>query len=258
MPKVIKGFAILAAVTGFLFMVPASANAVLVNIDEIIFPQDGSVNPAVLAGTANLTLSGSTLTIVLTNTSTGATGGLAATNLLVGIGFNLPTGVTIANNAATNAVALTAGSTAIGGTLTDSTWGAANDGSAATSINNITVLGDVNTSVATLQAQVVGGFNLAGTAIPPGNVDGPDFGLLSNNVLSTTCNAGLQCVQNSVTLTLALNGTVPGTLIDQINAGHVVLSFGSPTLPVPEPSSLLLMGVGLVSVGLVVRKKRFF
>ncbi len=255
-----KRLVALAVVMGVLFMLPAPAKAVLVTIDEIIFQHDG-VNSSVLAGTADFSVSGSTLTIVLRNTSTDVTGGLAGTNLLVGIGFNLPSGVTIANNAATNSVAITGGlppSSPINFTapISDTQWGAGNG--ALPAINNITVLGDVNASASTLLSQVQ--FDLAGNNVPPpATIDGPSFGLLSASVPSSTA-GGLAAVQDSVTLTLALSAapTDNAAFIAGINSSHVVLSFGSPTAPVPEPSSLLLMGVGLVSVGLVVRKKRFF
>lgn len=253
----VKGLVALVAVMGFLLMLPAPAKAILVTIDEIIF-QDGGVNSSVLAGTADFTLSSSTLTIVLTNTSTGATGGGASTNLLGGIGFNLPGGVTISNTGATNAVALTGGSSAINfvAPISDTEWGAGNG--ALSAINSLTLLGDVNASASTLQAQI--NFDLAGNLKPTANVDGPSFGLLSSSVSDATA-GGLEAVKDSVTLTLLLDGTVPGTLLSDIDGGHVVLSFGSPDTSrtsVPEPSSFFLMGFGLVSVGLAAGKKRFF
>jgi len=245
----------LMAMVGFLLLMPTSAKATLVTIDEIIFQQDGSVNPAVLAGTADFSVSGNTLTIVLTNSSTGATGGAAATNLLVGIGFNLP-GITIVNNGGSNSVAITTGSSAIGFTppILDTSWGAGNG--ALDAINNLTLLGDVNASASTLQAQI--SFDLAGTTTPPpgsgANVDGPGFGMLSNNVSDATA-GGLAAVKNSVTLTLLLGGTVSGDLIGLIDSGHVVLSFGSPT-PVPEPGNVVLFGAALAGLGWMRRRKQ--
>ena len=252
-----RGLVGLVALMGLLFMLPASAKASAVTIDEIIF--QGGGDSSVLNGTADFSVVGNTLTIVLTNTSTGATGGLAATNLLIGIGFNLPGGVTILNNGASNSVAITGGSSAINFTapISDARWGAGNG--ALDAINNLTIGGDVNASASTLQAQI--DFDLAGTdMVPPpplANVGGPSFGLLSNNVSDATA-GGLAAVKNSVTLTLLLGGTVPGTLIDGINSGHVVLSFGSPT-SVPEPSTLtlLLAGTALVGLGYSARNRLF-
>ncbi len=69
----------------------------------------------------------------------------------------------------------------------------------------------------------------------------------------------------------AKDGNDKATKIDVIayNVGFAVGGAGSGddggtyiavpgNLAVPQPSSLLLMGLGLVSVGLLVRKKRFF
>jgi hypothetical protein len=223
---------------------PLPSHALQMTIDEIIV--QGGGDSSVLSGTASFTLSGSTLTIVLTNTSSGATGGTSATNLLTGIGFNLPTGVTIANNAGVNTVA----GTAVGGTLTDSTWGAGNNPQSA--INNITTGGDVNASAATLQAFI--DFDLAGVVKPPANVDGPGFGILSANVSDA---GGLQYLNGSATITLALAGGVPGNLLDQINNGWLVLTFGSPTVStVPEPPSLVLVGTVLAGLAVVAIRKR--
>lgn len=224
--------------------VPFQAHALQVGIDETIL--QGGGDWTVLGGTANFTLSGSTLTIVLTNTSTGPTGGTSATNLLTGIGFNLPTGVTIANNSTINAVT----GTAVGGTLTDAAWGGGNNPQSA--INNITTGGDVNASASTLQAYI--DFDLAGTVKPPANVDGPGFGILSANVANA---GGLPYLAGSATITLALAGTLPGDLLNQINNGWVVLTFGSPdTARVPEPSSLMLVGAVLASLTVVAIRKR--
>ena len=224
--------------------VPLQSHALQMTIDEIILQSGGDWTK--LGGTANFTLSGSTLTIVLTNTSTGATGGTSATNLLTGIGFNLPTGVTIANNSIVNTVT----GTAVGGTLTDAAWGGGNNPQSA--INNITTGGDVNASASTLQAYI--DFDLAGTVKPPANVDGPGFGILSANVANA---GGLPYLASSATITLALAGTVPGNLLDQINSGWVVLTFGSPdTARVPEPSSLMLVGTVLAGLAVVAIRKR--
>src|SRR5262245_31475370 len=105
-----RRFATLILAAGFVAL-PLQAVAIPVVVDEVIV--QGGGDSSVLSGTANFTVSGNTLTIILANTSSGATGGTAATNLLTGIGFNLPTGVTIANNGAANAVTITSGSSAI-------------------------------------------------------------------------------------------------------------------------------------------------
>ncbi len=244
----------LVTVVCLIFLLPAPSSALLLTIDQIIFEQDGSVNSAVLAGTADASLSDSTLMIILTNISTGVTGGAASTNLLTGIGFNLPFGVTIDGGG--SSISLN-GSTPINfSTLTDADWGGDNDVTSGP-FQNVTTLA-VNTAAATLQAAIDFDFNGLFTTGPPprANVDGPSFGLLSGNVDPGTA-GGQQAIQDSLTLSLQLNGLggFPGDLLPFIDENAVVLAFGSPNTRLPEPGTLLLLGSGLVGLGVGTRKR---
>src|SRR5262245_3066515 len=103
----------LAALVGCVVIAPTPGSATSVTVDQIIY-QSG-VDASVYSVKADFSLSSingnNILTIQLTNTSSG-TGLAGSTNLLTGLAFNLPTGVTIANNGAVNTVSL-GGSTAI-------------------------------------------------------------------------------------------------------------------------------------------------
>ena len=64
---------------------------------------------------------------------------------------------------------------------------------------------------------------------------------------------GQDAIQDHVTITLNLSGTVPGDLIDQIDSNSVILAFGSPALStIPEPTTLLLAILAMPFLG--VRK----
>ena len=243
----------LAVLVGCLLFAPTPATAASVTVDDIIYQQTGTVDASMYSVTADFTLSGNILTIVLTNASSALSGGTAATNLLAGIAFNLPTGITIANDGTINEVDITPGSSTINfsAPIADDTWGAANG--AISSINNITLArGSVNAAATTLQAQM--DFDLTGTVRPPANVDGPAYGILSAAVEESAA-GGLAAVQDSLTITLLLDGNLPGNLTELIDAGYVVASFGSPTT-VPEPSTFLLMGAALAGLGGAFRRLR--
>jgi hypothetical protein len=236
------------------------AGAVAINVDQIIYENADGGNPAALAGTVNMTVSGSTLTIVLRNTSTatGATPG--SFNLLTGLGFNLPTGVTIGSGAAN----LTAGSvgvnwnSAVLGNNVSGEWGYDN-GVTAGPFDGVTTL-DVNTAVSAMQASTDAKFSNT-PLLPPTVLDGPEFGLLSAAVSPSEA-GGLNAISDSITITLNLLGTWSGNgnaLLNYINERGVVLSFASPdSVPgqrVPEGgSTAIMLGLALLGFGGLRRK----
>lgn len=231
-----------------------SANAVSIGVDEILTEAD-TVNPAALSGTVNMSLSGSVLTVELQNTSgnTGTPGD--AGNLLTGIGFNLPAGVTISGGSAT----IAAGSVAVGfsGTDISQEWGFENTITSGHFMVPPATL-SVNRAVSTMVADVAGKF-AAGSIDSPFNLAGPSFGLNS----AANAGGGLPYVQDSIVITLNLDGAIPANLLSQIDGDAVILTFGSPVnsslLSVPDSgNTLLLLGAVLAGIALVgIRRSGF-
>jgi len=195
-----------------------------------------------------MSVAGSTLTIVLTNTTSADAGDGGAGNLLAGLGFNLPTGATIGSGTVSMAGSIALGFTAPGDNDISDEWGYRNgiptqghfdpigsgDGPATLTVN--TVISSQKTDAPN---------QFSGT----NNLKGPGFGLAS----PLAAVGGQDAIQDHVTITLNLSGTVPGDLIDQIDSNSVILAFGSPALStIPEPTTLLLAILAMPFLG--VRK----
>lgn len=236
----------------------APVQAGMISVDEILFQGDAS-NGNILTGTVDMSLSGNTLTILLTNTSTSlAFEGNGANNLLTGLGFNLPTGVTILSGTAT----VPGGVTNIGfdvlATNVGGEWGYANspiasghfDGSPST-LGYSTVISADTADVQSL----FGGLDLGA---PNNGIDGPDFGLLSAS-LANTAAGGNEAIQNTLTIVLTLGGTLPNDLLSQIEAKPVALAFASPdqtVLESSEPAAVALFGIGSLGLVWFTRRRR--
>lgn len=234
--------------SALLVSAPSPAAAVNLTIDQIIYEPSAGLDSSQLGATATATVSGSTLTIVLTNT-TGLTGGDSSALLLTGIGFELPDGVGLTNTGASVSPG-SAGSYKIGGTtyplaagddLRGEWGGGSPDGSGP--FANVATLG-VDYVAATLQSAFFDGsaFDPSAMLKIPVYVDGPEFGLLSSTFTDA---GGLGFVRDSLTLTWDWTGS--GLTEDFLNNGNVVVSFGSPTA-VPEPGTLSLLGIGLIGL----------
>ena len=79
-----------------------------INVDQVLYQSGGVADANLLSGTVNMSLAGNVLTIILRNTSQNGAGDGAGI-LLTGIGFQLPTGVSITGGSAV----IGSGSTAV-------------------------------------------------------------------------------------------------------------------------------------------------
>ena len=254
------GTAMAAVTAGVLALAGASgaATATAITVDEIIFANATVTAPANLSGTVNMTVSGDVLTITVTNTSIAGASPEVSDMLLTGIGFNLGQGMDIVGGSA--AIAALSGPVNFTDSLSgdiSGEWGFRNEGTAGPFYNPLITTSMVNTVVATLQAATDTKFS--NTPIKnPAVLSGPDFGLLSTGNSA----GGLAAVKDSAVFTLTLNSNNLGSLLTNIEAGDVVLSFGSPnptsfhTTIVPEPATLLVFAFGLFGLAAVLRWRR--
>jgi len=239
----------LGMLASLMVIAPTSSSATSLNIDEIIYQPSAGLDPAMLSGSVDASISGATLSITLKNTSL-STGGNSSGWLLTGLGFYLPEGVTLTNLSAVVSPG-SSGAYSISGTqytlLSGANlrgeWGGG-DPSGSGPFSNLTTK-NVDYVTATLQSAFYDGspFDPAAMLKNPDDVDGPEFGLLSSNFTDA---GGLGYIKDSITFTWTITG---GSLTTAaLDGKDVVISFGSPTAAVPEAGTLILFGTGLVGL----------
>jgi hypothetical protein len=235
-----------------LFAARASAGAI--TVDQVLYQSD-IANANLLSGTVDMTFASNTntLSIILTNTSSDLAGDGAGI-LLTGLGFQLPTGVSIASGTAVIAPGSTGVNFAgVAGTDVSKEWGYDNS-PLNSGVFQSGLFGGLtyNTVVGSMVSITTNQFAAGSIDGAPAGLAGPDFGLVSNSETGSL-GGGNEAIRNSIIITLVLSGTSLN-LLDSINKGNVGLSFGSPN-PVPEPPLLsLLLVPGLA--GLYLARKR--
>ncbi len=223
----------------------------MVEVDEILYQADVG-DPGALAGTVDMVWAAirSELEITLTNTS-GDTGSSGAMNLLTGLGFTLPLGVEISGGDVSMLGAAAINFIAPGDNDVSEEWAYTN---AMDSGHFDTVAQySVNTVISSLKAD--GKIQFAAGSIDSGrDHNGIDFGLLMlppSDKTTTDLIGGQESIQDKVTITLNLSGSVPANVVDLIDAEPVVLNFGSPDAStIPEPSTLILLCLGVLALPL--------
>jgi hypothetical protein len=231
------------------FLLVPLADALPIDVDEIIWQEDVNLNSSSLSATVNFTtIDSNSFLITLTNTSSlddPIDFDFPASVLLTGIGFTLPEGYSIGSGgvAGTNA-------TNFDGSTASQYWGYDQEDENAPidsgPFANVTTL-SVNTAVSTLQAAVETAF------APEGNINGPQHGILSE----AYSHHNYPYFNGYALITVDLNEDVSdwGNFFNGINFDDVVVAFGSPTAPIPEPATMLLLGSGLIGLAAVGRKK---
>jgi hypothetical protein len=226
------------------------------NVDELLY-QDDTLYPAELTGTVDMLWQDDKLLVTLTNTS-GNTGSKGAMNLLTGLGFTLPDGIDVSGGSVSMLGATAVNFTAPGDGDVSSEWAYNNS---VTGGHFFTVAhSKVDTILSTLKAD-------AKTQFSTGPLDsgtdhgGVDFGLIMQppSGMSTDDFIGSnpEAIQDSISFVLNLSGTVPGNLVELIDAESVVLQFGSPGVNSnPEPSTVALLCMGAFGCLLHTRRKR--
>lgn len=206
-----------------------------------------------LAASAVFTLSGNTLTVVLTNTSTHDV--LVPTDVLEGVYFNTTSALTPVS------AALFGGSTVHYGTLTNvgKGWGFAQGVSAQGKNSGISAMGAVNG---------LGHANFDSADCPTQSscpLQGVDYGLLSAGDNLATGNTGVTghgpLIQDAVEFTLTAStgfdlSQLGSSVVFQYGTALNEPSFKGQQPPkTPEPASLLLLVSGIGGLALLRRRK---
>ena len=229
-----------------------STNAIGITItDPIIVWEPDSNFDGTLSATLDLTGSGSTLTARLTNTTaldSPIDYDFPSTVLATGFGLNL--GYDILSSITTEYDKIN---------YTDDTnkyWGSGTTNNFNTPLQGTPY--SVDTTVTTLTAYVDNAF------APGGIIDGPKHGVL-NSAGGYPDPSMYPAIENWIQFELLLdiggfgfNPTQWQSYLEGIASGDVVVAFGSPTSPVPEPATMLLLGSGLLGLAGYGRRKKFF
>jgi hypothetical protein len=251
---------VLAAALLFSIMICSTSHATEISYDQVLWQGwDSTLDPNSLSAKVEIeeiSNSTSSFLLKLTNTSTLSTpSDYPASVLLTGIGLNLGSGLDITGGIVrqTNLVGP--------GTASDF-WGYDNTptrGYFQTPPGGVTTK-YVDTAVSTMTAAVETIF----TSPPPGTIgtyiDGPAYGVASESYLASSYGIPpYPYFAGWIEIEIWLNTSYGNwsEFLSGIDSRDVVVAFGSPTAPVPEPATMLLLGSGLVGLAGFGRRKLF-
>jgi len=227
------------------------ARATPVTVDQYIFQSGPGVNSSLLSGTVDISVSGSQITILLTNTSPDSAftdGSFPALMLLTGVGLQLP-GVNISGGT----VSVYTGSTAVnfdsGQSTTDisNQWNYANSAEGGFSHSGVLAVDSMMSAISNGQSTRFAG-------APPPSIGGPAYGAIS--ALETQFGSSQAGVLDTIAIVITLDGAAPS--VGTIDAGNVVLAFGSPGSGgrVPDNgSTILLLGLAITGLAAVAWRR---
>lgn len=247
-----------------------SAPIDITDLNRIVWQEE--VDQTKLSGRVDMALNSGVLTIWLSNTSDagaaeyGTDGKIIqpAVVLLTGLGFRLPTGVSVDDDSYPLTQVVTPSLLSDKGFTEDDLWGyrfraTGIDESVSGHVGGYSSVKGyaVNTVVTTMTAdadRTFSGYEPAGKPL-----DGPPYGLLSNSESASAVN-GTPFIQDTIEIDLFLNTTgYSGSdqdLLDAIAAGDLVITFGSPDNPsIPDGGlTVALMGFSVALLGFMRRR----